>query len=283
MRAIYELGVSQVQLAMPEVLWKSYIDFESVEGAYERDRARVRALYERLVERTGHVKVWISWALFEGGELKPPADEDEDGETQEVEGIPGDLDMAREIFERGYKDLRNKGLKDEVRLILHPTFPAILIVSLQRVVLLEAWKAFEKSNGTEADVAEVQARMPQVTKRWRKLDNGDMEECTFFAPDVPRTGRVLMHRSSDWDILFADDEREANPATFKFIQNALAWRMKEGGGMDLSAALLAQDDEEEEEEEEEDVERSSNEGDRNGQRRPVDSDDERSSNGIQED
>jgi crooked neck len=102
---------------MPEVLWKAYIDFESVEGAYERDRTRVRALYERLVERTGHVKVWTSWALFEGGELKPPAEED-DGEAQEAEGMPGDLEKARDIFERGYKDLRGKGLKDEVRLIL---------------------------------------------------------------------------------------------------------------------------------------------------------------------
>jgi len=119
-RAIYELGISQAHLAMPEVLWKSYIDFESVEGAYERDRTRVRALYERLVERTGHVKVWTSWALFEGGELKPPAEED-DGETQEVEGMPGDLEKARGIFERGYKDLRGKGLKDEVGLMLLPT------------------------------------------------------------------------------------------------------------------------------------------------------------------
>ena len=119
-RAIYELGISQAQLAMPEVLWKSYIDFESVEGAYERDRTRVRALYERLVERTGHVKVWTSWALFEGGELKPPAEEDDD-EAQEAEGMPGDLEKARDIFERGYKDLRGKGLKDEVRLMRLPT------------------------------------------------------------------------------------------------------------------------------------------------------------------
>ena len=122
MRAIYELGISRSQLAMPEVLWKSYIDFESVEGAYERERTRVRALYERLVEKTGHVKVWISWALFEGGELKPPAEEDDD-ETQEVEGMPGDLEKARDVFERGYKDLRGKGLKDEVRLVLLSTLP----------------------------------------------------------------------------------------------------------------------------------------------------------------
>ena len=105
---------------MPEVLWKAYIDFESVEGAYERDRTRVRALYKRLVEKAGHVKVWVSWALFEGGELKPPAEEDDDGETQEVEGLPGNVDKARDVFERGYKDLRGKGLKDEVRLTLYP-------------------------------------------------------------------------------------------------------------------------------------------------------------------
>lgn len=53
------------------------------------------------------------------------------------------------------------------------------MVPIQRVVLLEAWKAFEESNGTDANVAKVQALMPQVTKRWRKLDSGDMEECKF--------------------------------------------------------------------------------------------------------
>jgi len=44
-------------------------------------------------------------------------------------------------------------------------------------VLLEGWKKFEEEHGTEEDVDKVQARMPQVTKRWRKLDTGDMEEC----------------------------------------------------------------------------------------------------------
>ena len=130
--------------------------------------------------------------------------------------------------------------------------------------------------------------MPQVTKRWRKLDSGDMEECTF-AILPSRTDHILTDSPlSDWDILFADDEREANPATFKFIQNALAWRVREGGGsMDLSAALLALDEDEEEEEEEaegeDDDERSSNEGDRNDRQQVADSDDERSSNGMQED
>lgn len=99
---------------MPELLWKSYIDFEVSEGGYDKDRSRVRNLYERLVQKTGHVKVWISWAVFEGSALKAPAEEEEEG-AEEDEGLPGDLDEARGVFERGYTELKNKGLKEEVR------------------------------------------------------------------------------------------------------------------------------------------------------------------------
>jgi len=69
----------------------------------------------------------------------------------------------------------------------------------------------------------------------------------------------------DWDILFADDEREANPATFKFIQNALAWRNKEGGAAkgSMLADLLQEDSDSEsgDEKDDEDDEKSSSEGD----------------------
>jgi crooked neck len=43
---------------MPELLWKAYIDFEYEEAEWER----TRTLYERLLSRTSHVKVWISFA-----------------------------------------------------------------------------------------------------------------------------------------------------------------------------------------------------------------------------
>eukprot|EP01047_Picozoa_sp_COSAG01_P056633 COSAG01_NODE_6446_length_3661_cov_48.411286_1_plen_247_part_00 len=42
-RALFELAVGQPLLDMPELLWKSYIDFEIAEEEYER----VRALYGR--------------------------------------------------------------------------------------------------------------------------------------------------------------------------------------------------------------------------------------------
>lgn len=44
-RGIFELGVSQAALSMPEVLWKAYIDFEVEEG----ERENARSLYERLI------------------------------------------------------------------------------------------------------------------------------------------------------------------------------------------------------------------------------------------
>ena len=46
---------------MPEILWKAYIDFEIEQE--ETDRAR--DLYKRLLTRTQHVKVWLSFAQFE--------------------------------------------------------------------------------------------------------------------------------------------------------------------------------------------------------------------------
>ena len=51
-------------------------------------------------------------------------------------------------------------------------------------MLLEGWKKFEEEHGTAEDVERVEGRMPQVTKRWRKLDSGDMEECTSRPYDL---------------------------------------------------------------------------------------------------
>ena len=116
-RAIFELGVSQPQLAMPEVLWKAYIDLEIAEG----ERERARDLYERLIQLSGHVKVWIAYALFEGEPVPVPREEREEEEEAEEEAelkmVPGDSGKARTVFRRAYNDLKSKKLVDEV--ILH--------------------------------------------------------------------------------------------------------------------------------------------------------------------
>ncbi|KAH9915734.1 pre-mRNA-splicing factor CLF1 [Fomitopsis serialis] len=188
-RAIFELGVTQQPLAMPEVLWKAYIDFEVEEG----NREGARALYERLVAISGHWKVWIAYAEFEAApipvarELREEREEEE--EEEETEMAPGDVERARRVFERGYADLRKQGLKDE------------------RAALLEVWKTFEEKNGTPEDVQQVQSKIPIVSARRVKANDGQEELV--------------------WDMVFPDDERESNPTSFQFLQMAHQWKKKQ--------------------------------------------------------
>lgn len=107
-RAIFELAVQQETLDMPELVWKSYIDFEEEEGEYDR----TRTLYERLLAKTDHVKVWISYAHFE---INVPDDEaDEDDEERPISDEA--KRRARSVFERAYKSMKEKDLKEEVSL-----------------------------------------------------------------------------------------------------------------------------------------------------------------------
>ncbi|KAG9316732.1 hypothetical protein JVU11DRAFT_2792 [Chiua virens] len=196
--AIFELGVSQPSLSMPEILWKAYIDFEVDE---QGDREKARLLYERLIALSGHHKVWISYAEFEGASIPlPRAMREEEEEDAEPRLVAGDPALARQVFERGYNDLKNKGLKAE------------------RVALLEAWKAFEEVNGTEADMAKVKNMLPIVGRK----QHVDKE-----------TGQVV----EDWELVFADDEREVNPASFKLMQVAHAWKNAQGKKGGSSTAL----------------------------------------------
>lgn len=220
-RAIYELGVSQSPLAMPELLWKSYIDFETEEG----EREIARSLYERLISLSGHVKVWIAYAMFEGEAIPVPRDqrdEDEEDEDAEVKVAPGDPERARQVFEKGYKDLKSKGLKNEVRFRIRVISPPLTLYHYQRVALLNVWKTYEENHGSADDVAKVQAMMPIVSKR-RVVDQdtGQTVEGTLL---ISITLLPVAKDPSDWDLVFADDERESNPTSFKFLQMAHAWK-----------------------------------------------------------
>ncbi|EAU89336.1 pre-mRNA-splicing factor CLF1 [Coprinopsis cinerea okayama7 len=200
-RAIFELGVSQSPLSMPEILWKAYIDFEIEEG----EREAARALYERLIALSGHVKVWISYATFEAEPIPLPRAEREEEEDEEEDEeaerkmVPGDPTIARQVFERGYKDLKSKGLKDE------------------RVALLEVWKTFEENYGTSETVNKVEGMKPVITKR-RHVD--------------PETGGMV----EDWDLVFPDDEKEKNPTSFKFLQMAHKWKQSQASKTQTQAS-----------------------------------------------
>ncbi|NXG73922.1 CRNL1 protein, partial [Baryphthengus martii] len=133
-RAIYELAISQPRLDMPEVLWKSYIDFEIEQEEYEK----TRNLYRRLLQRTQHVKVWISFAQFELSA-----------------GREGSLSRCRQIYEEANKAMRSCEEKEE------------------RVMLLESWRSFEEEFGTDATKERIDKLMPEKIKKRRKLQAED--------------------------------------------------------------------------------------------------------------
>jgi hypothetical protein len=62
--------------------------------------------------------VWISYALFEAEGIRVTRDDRGEDEDEEDESTwakdEGDVEKAREIWQRGYKDLKVKGLKSEV-------------------------------------------------------------------------------------------------------------------------------------------------------------------------
>lgn len=160
---------------MPEMIWKGYIDFEIEEG--EADHAR--KLYERLLQRTGHVKVWISFAQFEGTEIG--------------KGVP----EARSVFTKAYDQLKADGAKEE------------------RVLLLDAWLVFEKSKGDAAGAAAVEDKMPRRVKRKRMRtdDNGAElgweEYFDYHFPDdhdAAASNLKILEMAAKWKNAQADDD-----------------------------------------------------------------------------
>jgi crooked neck len=151
-------------------LWKAYIDFEIEEG--EADNAR--GLYEQLLERTGHVKVWISFAQFEATE------------------IGRGIEAARSIFSKAYEQLKEEGLKEE------------------RVLLLDAWRVFEKQKGDPASVSAVEKKMPRRIKRKRMRTDENGTELGF---------------EEYFDYHFPDEGAASN--NLKILEMAAKWKKQQ--------------------------------------------------------
>ncbi|CAH1790968.1 unnamed protein product [Owenia fusiformis] len=132
-RAVFELATSQPRLDMPEVLWKAYIDFEIEQEEWEN----TRMLYRRLLERTQHVKVWLSFCQFELS-------------IQE----PTNIENTRSVYNEANRSMRNNE-KEE------------------RLMLLEAWKEFEYEHGDEGSQEQVDKQMPKKVKKRRKVQTED--------------------------------------------------------------------------------------------------------------
>lgn len=183
-RAIYELAVSQTALDMPEMLWKNYIDFEIEEG----EGSKARKLYERLLEKTGHVKVWISFAQFEGSEAG--------------KGV----EAARDTFQRAHDQLKEAGMKEE------------------RVLLLDAWRVFEKVSGDAQSLAKVDGMLPRRVKRKRMRTDENGAELGW---------------EEYFDYHFPDDNEGA--ANTKILEMAAKW--KQAQQMEEDSSSESDDDE----------------------------------------
>ncbi|KAJ8604367.1 hypothetical protein CTAYLR_002564 [Chrysophaeum taylorii] len=152
-RAIFDLAVDQPSLDLPELVWKAYIDLEirvergevdAEEEASSSSPRKAADLYERLLERTKHVKVWLSYAKYQE---KDPA-------------------AARAIMERADEHLKLEDLKDE------------------RVLLLDAWQDMELRFGDEDNLAKVRALIPRKVKKRRQAQDGSWEEVyDYVFPD----------------------------------------------------------------------------------------------------
>jgi crooked neck len=194
-RAIYELGIEQATLDMPELVWKSYIDFEEYEGEYDR----VRALYERLLQKTDHVKVWINYARFEIN-----VDEEEEEEEEETRPVSEEAKRrARAVFERAHKVFKDKELKEEVCVL--PRIGGVVTANLvvQRVELLNAWRSFENTHGSPEDIDKIENQMPRRVKKRRKLEDDRYEEYMDY-------------------VFPADDQSAANLS--RLLQKAHQWK-----------------------------------------------------------
>lgn len=152
-RAIFELAVSQAALDQPERVWKSYIEMESNSG--ETDQ--VRGLYTRLLEKTKHVKVWISFAQFESQQKK--------------------LEAARAIFARGeefFKASQQRIVEEEAsnvgaQAIGAHASPVLLQLKEERLLLLQSWRDFERTFGDSSSLAAVNQKLPQQLKKRRAV------------------------------------------------------------------------------------------------------------------
>ncbi|XP_049849440.1 crooked neck-like protein 1 [Schistocerca gregaria] len=153
--ALFELAIDQPILDLPELLWKAYIDFEISQKRYKQ----TTSLYERLLQRTQHVKVWHSFAQFKRS--------------------IGSIGDAREIYKRGFNCLKSDEAKD------------------QRITLIEAWRDFEQEFGDENTLREVVNEMPRRVKKRRQILTEDGQEAgweeyyDYIFPDREETKHKL--------------------------------------------------------------------------------------------
>eukprot|EP00485_Elphidium_margaritaceum_P022952 CAMPEP_0202711074 /NCGR_PEP_ID=MMETSP1385-20130828/22943_1 /ASSEMBLY_ACC=CAM_ASM_000861 /TAXON_ID=933848 /ORGANISM="Elphidium margaritaceum" /LENGTH=729 /DNA_ID=CAMNT_0049370737 /DNA_START=27 /DNA_END=2216 /DNA_ORIENTATION=- len=136
--AIYELGVQQTVLDEPQTLWSNYIEFE----VRHRHYTRVRELFQRLLSKTKHVRVWINYAQFEA-QINEPI-------------------LARNIFKSADTHFKQQCQQSQDMVDIE-----------QRAILLESWLQFESFWGNETQQNEIKSKQPIQIKKRRPIETAD--------------------------------------------------------------------------------------------------------------
>lgn len=235
-RDIYELAVAQPLLDMPELLWKAYIDFEL--ELREWDRARM--LYMRLMEKTQHVKVWLSMANFElcaqslySSDSGEQTDEDQEHNAKEAAAA---VERARDTYRQANKKLRACDDKE------------------QRVTLLDDWKQFETEYGNDETQKEVASFEPQRVIRSRRTDEdagGGWEEyIEYIFPDTgeEQPNKKLLAMAAKWAARNGDSDNSQSDDDDKNLDadddDVLDESDADEGKADLSGTSTHQNEEE---------------------------------------
>jgi tetratricopeptide (TPR) repeat protein len=244
--AIFQAAVTQ-PLDMPEIVWKAYINVEITYKKFDN----VRNLYEILLEKTRHVKVWLSYAKFE----------------QEVI----EFEKSRDIFDRAYKYFKEANLKEERLMILEnsikteennlvnflsnnlisinyeneeddeeqnvdennskkPKFNSVL----EEEAIEEKIKNFDFEyhvNKTQEVIKMLLQLRPEKIKKRRRIASG-IGKIQEFNAENNKNFDENANEEEGWEeyyvYIFPDDED--NKKNFKILSHALKWHQEAGKG-----------------------------------------------------
>merc|ERR1711971_1251360 len=165
------------------------------------DRKRARCLYERLVKKSKHVRVWLGYASFESFPLQSYKHDHTIRNYQCIDELPETLEsITRSVYDRAYKFMREEMPKHKKEIIM----------------ILEAWWEFEKSHASDSGIEnkekyahrleEINKKMPRKVKRKKNL----------YSVEGGKIGTEEF-----WDLILPEEEF-SNPG-LKLLEAAYKW------------------------------------------------------------
>merc|ERR1711862_57726 len=119
------------------------------------------------------------------------------------------MDQARDIFQQAYDQLKSQNLKEE------------------RVLLLDAWRVMEKSQGDDTSLSKVDALLPRRVKRKRMCTDANGREIGW---------------EEYFDYHFPDDQG-AIAGNLKLLEMAAQWKKNNMEEDDSSSSSSSSEDE----------------------------------------